>query len=70
MTSSPAVAHDRLALPEAVVRVVVVDDDPDVRLLVRHKLRRAGMELAGEACDGAEAVEVVRTTQPESYCSI
>lgn len=47
------------------MRVVVVDDDPDVRLLVRHELRRGAMELVGEAGDGAEAIEIVRRTQPD-----
>lgn len=65
MTSPPSIVPDHRQLTRAVVGVVVVDDDPDVRLLVRHRLRRAGMELLGEACDGAEAVEVVRRTQPD-----
>lgn len=65
MTSAPSGVPDDRRLPQARVTVVVVDDDPDVRLLVRHKLRRAGMDLVGEACDGAEAVEVVRRTQPD-----
>ncbi|MBW3657780.1 MAG: response regulator [Actinobacteria bacterium] len=65
MTSAPSAVPDDARLPEVPVTVVVVDDDPDVRLLVRHKLRRAGMELVGEACDGADAVEVVHRTQPD-----
>lgn len=65
MTSSPTIAPGHRHVPEAVVRIAVVDDDPEVRLLVRHKLRRAGMELVGEACDGAEAIELVRRTQPD-----
>jgi DNA-binding NarL/FixJ family response regulator len=49
--------------PEAVVdapRVVVADDEPDVRLLLRLQLERAGFAVVGEADDGARAVEVVR----------
>lgn len=62
MTGSPSVAHDH---PPTVPRVVVVDDDLGVRVLVRHMLGKAGMEFVGEAHDGAEAVAVVGSTQPD-----
>lgn len=40
------------------VRVVVADDEPDLRLLLRLQLGRLGeFEIVGEAGDGAEAVE-------------
>ncbi|WP_370326750.1 response regulator [Euzebya sp.] len=42
-----------------VIRVVVADDEPDLRLLVRLQLGRVdGVEVVGEAADGAEAVDV------------
>ncbi|MDX1658779.1 MAG: response regulator [Nitriliruptorales bacterium] len=48
------------------VTVVVVDDEPDVRFLVRRLLdRRDGWELVGEAADGAEAADVVEELQPD-----
>ena len=41
-------------------RVVVADDEPDVRLLLRLQLEREGFTVVGEAEDGARAVEAVR----------
>ncbi|CAN5126195.1 N/A [soil metagenome] len=41
------------------IRVLVADDEPDLRLLLRMQLRRhPSIEFAGEAADGAEAVEM------------
>lgn len=48
------------------VRVVVADDEPDVRWLVGWLLsRRGGFDVVGEATDGREAVELARRTQPD-----
>jgi DNA-binding NarL/FixJ family response regulator len=48
------------------VRVVVVDDDPDMRLLVQIAVARTdGVELVGEADNGRAAVELVRKVQPD-----
>ena len=39
------------------LRVVVADDEPDLRLLLRMQLgRRPDVDVVGEAADGAEAV--------------
>ena len=44
----------------APLRVVIADDEPDLRLLLRLQLRRRpGFEVVGEAGDGAEAVQMV-----------
>jgi len=56
---------DCVEVPEE-VQIVIVDDDP----LVRQALRvftegEDGFEVVGEACDGVEAVDVVRRTQPD-----
>jgi two-component system nitrate/nitrite response regulator NarL len=48
------------------VRVVIVDDTDDVRLLLRVMLQRdQRFEIVGEASDGFEAIERVAETQPD-----
>lgn len=48
------------------IRVLVVDDVPEVRRLLRTALRfRSGFEVVGEASDGAGAVERARALQPD-----
>jgi CheY-like chemotaxis protein len=48
------------------IRVVLVDDVPEVRRLVRTALRfRGGFEVVGEAGDGAEAVSLASEQQPD-----
>ena len=49
------------------VTIVVVDDDPDYRLLVQALLRPLAelVSVIGEADDGEEALAVVRSTRPD-----
>ena len=48
------------------VRVALVDDNPDVRALLRIQFRRdARFEVVGEAADGAEAVELAEAAHPD-----
>jgi len=47
------------------VRVVIVDDTYDLRELLRLALTRGGMEVVGEAGDGLEGIEAVRTERPD-----
>jgi DNA-binding NarL/FixJ family response regulator len=48
------------------VRVVIVDDSEDVRLLLRVMLQRdARFEIVAEAADGFEGIERVSETQPD-----
>lgn len=48
------------------VRVLVVDDDADVRMLVRQMLSKApGWICVGEAADGVAAVELANVTAPD-----
>ena len=55
----------RLSDRDRRVRVLVVDDGPDVRLLVRRVLaRRSRFEVVGEAVDGLEAIEAAAQLQP------
>jgi CheY-like chemotaxis protein len=46
--------------------VLVVDDDPDICLIVRTVLENAkGFEVVGEATTGAEAIAVVERSMPD-----
>jgi len=57
-------AIDRLARP--IHRVVVADDDPEVVRLFRRMLQaRLPMQDCLRAYDGAEALQVIRTSQPD-----
>ena len=49
----------------AALRVLVADDEPDVRMLLRLQLEQAGFEVAGEAADGQEAVELATREAPD-----
>jgi CheY-like chemotaxis protein len=47
-----------------VARILVVDDEPDERFLVRRMFERAGHEVQ-EAGDGEEALRAVRDSCPD-----
>jgi DNA-binding NarL/FixJ family response regulator len=51
--------------PSEPIRVVVSDDHPVVRQGLRSFLEARGFAVVGEAGDGAEAVRMVRETQPD-----
>lgn len=47
-------------------RVLLVDDDPDIRYVVRLYLERmASLEVVGEAADGFSGIEQARELQPD-----
>ncbi|HEX5769321.1 MAG TPA: response regulator transcription factor [Nocardioidaceae bacterium] len=46
-------------------RVVLADDHPMFREGLRFTLERAGIQVVGEAGDGAEALELVADTDPD-----
>jgi DNA-binding NarL/FixJ family response regulator len=51
---------------ERTIRVVLVDDVPELRLLVRLTLEdEPGIEVVGEAANGRQGVEVVEATDPD-----
>lgn len=45
--------------------VLIVDDEPDIRFLVRTRLTAAGWHVIGEAADGRESVELAERLQPD-----
>ena len=47
-------------------RVLVVDDEPDVRLLLKLQLEARGFEVVGESADGAHAVRVFEASRPDA----
>ncbi|MDT9595321.1 hybrid sensor histidine kinase/response regulator [Nocardioides zeae] len=68
LTSDPAVAPAAAVAPADVAapsRVIVVDDTPDLRNLLRLMLTRGGFDVVGEAADGRAGIEVARRTRPD-----
>jgi DNA-binding NarL/FixJ family response regulator len=54
-------------LTDRPLRVVVVDDDDDFRLMLRVQLNlQQGVEVVGTAGDGREALEVVDEVDPDA----
>jgi len=47
------------------LRVVIVDDTPDLRDLLRMALESGGFDVVAEAGDGAQAIEVAREYLPD-----
>ena len=48
------------------LRVVVADDEPDVRLLLRMQLEGAGIDVVGEAADGEEVLKSCSESNPDA----
>ncbi|MEA2447451.1 MAG: hypothetical protein QOK47_1088 [Actinomycetota bacterium] len=48
------------------LRVIVVDDIPSVRLLLRSTLPLHGIEIAAEAETGAEAIVLAKSQKPDA----
>ena len=57
MTTAPAVA--------ASLRVLIADDEADVRLMLRLQLESHGHEVTGEATNGIEALELCAADEPD-----
>ncbi|MEA3020873.1 MAG: two-component system, NarL family, nitrate/nitrite response regulator NarL [Actinomycetota bacterium] len=48
------------------MRVLIVDDEEDIRVLLREQLERAGYEVVGAASDGAEALVLCASEKPDA----
>jgi two-component system chemotaxis response regulator CheY len=62
-------AHDEV--PDLVVgqpRVVIADDSTTLRRLLRVILEGSGLQVLAEACDGRQAVDLVRQHRPDLLC--
>jgi NarL family two-component system response regulator LiaR len=51
--------------PDERMRVIVADDDPFARRMIKESLQRAGMVVVAEAPDGRQAVELAVFYQPD-----
>ena len=51
---------------EEAIRVVIADDEADVRTLLRIQLEEAGFEITCEAADGRAAIECCEATHPDA----
>ncbi len=49
-------------------RVVIVDDNESIRVVLRAIVRQAGLQVVGEARDGNGALEVIERWQPDLVC--
>ena len=49
--------------------VVLADDDPSIRLMIRHVLESEEFDIV-EAADGLEAIKAVENTTPRWSCSM
>jgi len=45
--------------------VVIADDDPDIRDLVRIAVGKSGLDLVASVSDGVAALEAIRTHDPD-----
>jgi CheY-like chemotaxis protein len=68
---APVALPPALALPvfpvakAAKVRILVVDDDSVIALLLQHTLSRLGYDVIGPAATSDQAIELARHTQPD-----
>ena len=52
-------------MTDAAIRVVVADDDPDIRTLVSIAVRRAGLDLVADVGTGDAALDALREHKPD-----
>lgn len=56
---------DAIMSNTAPVKVIIIDDDEDIRNLVSALLQAVGCEILGEAVDGVQGVELFKNTHPD-----
>lgn len=49
-------------------RVVIVNDNESIRMVLRAIVRQAGLQVVGEARDGNGALEVIERCNPDLVC--
>jgi two-component system, response regulator PdtaR len=55
----------RTAADSPALSIVLVEDDPDLRQLLKLNVQELGHQVVGEAADGAEMVRTVLATAPD-----
>jgi DNA-binding NarL/FixJ family response regulator len=58
------IRHPRAGEPKDRLRILIADDDPYARRMVRDALQEAGQHVVGEAADGSEAVQLALHYRP------
>jgi response regulator NasT len=51
--------------PNQIARILIAEDETLIRMDLAEMLREAGYEVVGEAPDGVEAIELVKTLKPD-----
>jgi response regulator NasT len=51
--------------PNQITRILIAEDETLIRMDLAEMLREAGYEVVGEADDGVEAIELVKTLKPD-----
>jgi YesN/AraC family two-component response regulator len=54
------------AAVDPALRILIADDAPDIRLLLKMYLTDSRLQLVGEATNGAEAVEMAGLEKPDA----
>ena len=55
----------RQAIMESMIRLLVADDAPFIREIVRNTVLRASIQVVGEAANGTEAVKMALELKPD-----
>jgi two-component system chemotaxis response regulator CheY len=63
MVAKPAIAEDRNADKE--ISVLIVDDNPEIRMAVSQAFSLSGFRVCGEAKNGKEGIDFVKQLAPD-----